>query len=327
MKLVDLQCPHCGAQLQLNVGQKEAYCQYCGQKLLVDDEVQHIQYDNVEQAGYEFEKGRQRAQAEQRAQQRRQTTPPYNPQAAQKMKKSRGAVGTCWMIFLWLCFFPIMLTIWIFKTDRIKDKRVKYGLIAAVWIICIPLSIANKNDERDSSTQQEVTADADAEDATTESMDDAVTESVTEASTEAAIEDSKTTGAEEVVSDDAAEQEKVDSFVATLTEVLDASFGKDNYEVLAAAPNGISICIWNSDYEGISDAALNGDSSALERWDSIRAKCDESQSVLYQAFKGYGFADEDASLITLYATDSTQENIVLGYLNDTCSWDVVVANQ
>ena len=61
MKLIELKCPTCGSILQINSNQKVAFCQYCGTKLAVDDEVQHTQFDNAEQAGYEFEKGRQSA--------------------------------------------------------------------------------------------------------------------------------------------------------------------------------------------------------------------------------------------------------------------------
>ncbi len=65
MQLVDLSCPHCGAALKVDAENKNASCEHCGAKLFVDDEKQHLEVDNAEQAGYDFEKGRQRAQAEQ----------------------------------------------------------------------------------------------------------------------------------------------------------------------------------------------------------------------------------------------------------------------
>ena len=40
------------------------FCSYCGAALPVDDEIHKVQLDGAEKAGYEFEKGRQRAQAE-----------------------------------------------------------------------------------------------------------------------------------------------------------------------------------------------------------------------------------------------------------------------
>lgn len=64
MKLVEMKCENCGAQLKVNIEQKHSYCQLCGAEFLLDDEVQHIKYDDMEQAGYEFEKGRIKAQQE-----------------------------------------------------------------------------------------------------------------------------------------------------------------------------------------------------------------------------------------------------------------------
>ena len=64
MKLVEMKCKNCGAQLKVNIEQKSTYCQFCGAEFQIDDEVQHIKYDDMEQAGYEFEKGRIKAQQE-----------------------------------------------------------------------------------------------------------------------------------------------------------------------------------------------------------------------------------------------------------------------
>ena len=61
MKLVTFACPACGAQLTVDLAKKQASCQYCGATFPIDDEAQHVRYDNAEQAGYEFEKGRRRA--------------------------------------------------------------------------------------------------------------------------------------------------------------------------------------------------------------------------------------------------------------------------
>jgi transcription elongation factor Elf1 len=38
MKLIKMECPYCGAQLQIEEGQKTAVCPYCGQSVTVDDE-------------------------------------------------------------------------------------------------------------------------------------------------------------------------------------------------------------------------------------------------------------------------------------------------
>ncbi len=64
MKLIKLTCPSCGAKLEIDGARQKAFCQYCGTELLVDQERHRIELDNAEEAGYQFEKGRQKAQRE-----------------------------------------------------------------------------------------------------------------------------------------------------------------------------------------------------------------------------------------------------------------------
>ncbi|MBO4701844.1 MAG: hypothetical protein J5625_04180 [Lachnospiraceae bacterium] len=64
MKIVKMRCPSCGALLKTDEMNKKGICEHCGMEVFIDDEVQHIQYDNVEEAGYKFEKGRIKAQEE-----------------------------------------------------------------------------------------------------------------------------------------------------------------------------------------------------------------------------------------------------------------------
>lgn len=148
MKLIDLKCPNCGAKLQVNSELKKASCNYCGQEFVIDDEVQHIQYDNAEQAGYDFEKGRQRAQAEQTAAKENsyaETTASYQPQ-----EKTTGCCfGSCWTIFLWIFFFPIMFTIWVIRTDKIDDDRIKVALMIAVWALFIGVYVLGGGYKKD----------------------------------------------------------------------------------------------------------------------------------------------------------------------------------
>lgn len=131
MKLINLTCPNCGSQLQVDAENKQAQCAYCGNIMLIDDGVQHIQYDNAEKTGYEFEKGRQRAQAERR-QQPVQTNPgKYWEQPHLKAQKKKSNI---WLWVLgWIFFFPVPLTILLDRNKSLPPK-VKYGIIAGVWI-------------------------------------------------------------------------------------------------------------------------------------------------------------------------------------------------
>lgn len=60
MKLIDLTCSKCGATLQVNSDLKKCMCQYCGNEMLIDDEVVHIQIGNGSNFGYQQEMGRQK---------------------------------------------------------------------------------------------------------------------------------------------------------------------------------------------------------------------------------------------------------------------------
>ena len=128
---------------------------------MIDDGAQHIQYDNAEEAGYSFEKGRQRALAEARQEQlnsigmqAQQESAPNQPSKAKK--------GTCWRVFLWLFFFPFMLTIFLIKTDKLK-LPVKIILIVLFWIFVIVYGAMNntgdKTDTDATSSKTEVSAE------------------------------------------------------------------------------------------------------------------------------------------------------------------------
>ena len=51
MKLIDTTCPKCGANLRIDADRNQAFCEYCGAQILIDNEVQHLQIDNAESAG------------------------------------------------------------------------------------------------------------------------------------------------------------------------------------------------------------------------------------------------------------------------------------
>lgn len=129
MKLIDTTCPKCGVNLRIDADRKQAFCEYCGAQILVDDEVQHFQIDNAESAGYAFEKGRQRAQNE------AQATRAYTYQSAQK-KKSK----IVWWVLGWIFIFPIPLTIIIARNKKLKTG-LKVAIIIAAWIVYLLIGI------------------------------------------------------------------------------------------------------------------------------------------------------------------------------------------
>ena len=148
MRLIDLKCPNCSSVMKVDSEEKEVMCEYCGTKFAVDDEVQHIQYDNAGQAGYEFEKGRQRAQSEQ--QYAYNYIPPqqaHQPAYTQPPKKKRT-----WLWVLgWICIFPVPLTILMVR-NKTMNKWLRIGIIAAAWIIYLIIGFAGGVNDSDTTT-------------------------------------------------------------------------------------------------------------------------------------------------------------------------------
>ena len=149
MIIVDTTCTKCGANLHIDADRKTAFCEYCGAQLLIDDEVQHLQIDNAESAGYAFEKGRQRAQNEAQAQRY------YSAQPQPAPKKNKKIV---WWVLGWIFIFPIPLTIIIARNKKLKTG-VKAAIIIATWVVYLLIGVVggtmdkNNNQEKSSTTK------------------------------------------------------------------------------------------------------------------------------------------------------------------------------
>lgn len=50
MKLVSLKCPECKADLSVEPGRKQCFCQYCGTKIIIDNEEQIQTFKTVDEA-------------------------------------------------------------------------------------------------------------------------------------------------------------------------------------------------------------------------------------------------------------------------------------
>ena len=148
MKLIDTTCPKCGANLRVDADRQSAFCEYCGGQILIDDEVQHLQIDNAESAGYAFEKGRQRAQSEAQAQRY------YTAQPQPTPKRNKKIV---WWVLGWIFIFPIPLTILIARNQKLKTGA-KIGIIVAAWIVYLLIGLVGNvtkgNEQADSTTPQ-----------------------------------------------------------------------------------------------------------------------------------------------------------------------------
>lgn len=50
MKLISVKCPECGATLNIEEGREQAFCTYCGTKVLLHNENEYI-YRHIDEAG------------------------------------------------------------------------------------------------------------------------------------------------------------------------------------------------------------------------------------------------------------------------------------
>lgn len=61
MKLLELKCKNCGAALTVKPNATDICCAHCKASYKLVDEVQHIKFDDMEKAGYDYERGKQKA--------------------------------------------------------------------------------------------------------------------------------------------------------------------------------------------------------------------------------------------------------------------------
>jgi|GEM_PF-4884610 len=146
MKIISTNCPNCGASLSIDKDKSSFSCNYCGNTFLLDNEVRHIKYDNVEEAGYQFEKGRQRAQIE-RSQNQAQLT-------FKQPSTSKNTRKTWLWVLGWIFLFPLPLTIILIKNNSI-NKVLKYIIIVAAWLAYLAIGLYGMYNNTNTATKNE----------------------------------------------------------------------------------------------------------------------------------------------------------------------------
>ena len=130
MKLVELKCKNCGGILKVQPGSTDIHCEHCKANYKLDDEAQHIKYDDMEKAGYDYEKGKLRARQEHEEEKRRQKIEAQQVAA----KAEKDAKMKKWIILAWIFLFPFMFTYWLWAKSNL-DKRMKIILTVGVWLL------------------------------------------------------------------------------------------------------------------------------------------------------------------------------------------------
>ncbi len=115
--LLPAKCPNCGGEFPVNPSQEYTVCQYCQQPVITVNAIQNYQANHSnDRAGF-F------------------AAPPV-PQPEPPKKKH-----TLLWILGWLFCFPVPLTILMLRKKDMNPK-VKYGIIAAGWLIFLVLMIS-----------------------------------------------------------------------------------------------------------------------------------------------------------------------------------------
>ena len=128
---VPAKCPACGGEFPVDPSQECTVCRYCQQPVITANAIQNYQMNHMnDRAGF--------------------TAPPPGP--PQEPPKKRRT----WLWVLgWIFCFPIPLTILMLR-NKTMNPKVKYGIIAAGWIVYLLILLVPRNNSSQSTEQPPV---------------------------------------------------------------------------------------------------------------------------------------------------------------------------
>lgn len=135
MKLIEFKCKNCGAILKVDPNSDEIKCEHCLSLFKLDDEIKHLKVDDAEKIGYEFEKGRIRAQKENNAD--------VSNNYSQSQKKKNNTV---WLVLAWIFLLPFTATYFIAKSKSL-NKTQKIVIIVVMWIVFLIMGLIGEKEE------------------------------------------------------------------------------------------------------------------------------------------------------------------------------------
>ena len=125
MKIFDPKCPHCGANLNVDMASRRCTCEYCGAHLIIEEDDQDVHFVDDDRNDYESNSGPEVHYA--------------NPQPAQTQPRRT------WLWILgWIFIFPLPLTILIARNNNLKPW-LKALIIVAAWFTYFMIGLANSN--------------------------------------------------------------------------------------------------------------------------------------------------------------------------------------
>lgn len=144
MKIMNANCPNCGAALEFDENDSQTVCEYCDSVIILDNENKSKEYED---AGYSFEMGRQKAREELNG----RYIPQQNTYQNEEPKKRKT-----WLWVLgWMFMFPIPLSIIVGRSKKIPTW-LKAVIIIAVWAVYFFwLATAENEDAQSAETAQD----------------------------------------------------------------------------------------------------------------------------------------------------------------------------
>lgn len=154
--LVPAQCPNCGGELTVDSSQEAAVCQFCGTPFIVSKAVQNynVQHNTYQTNIVNERKGavesilsyasERQDKKQQRLDEERRRAEEERLRREEKKKKRNHTI--LWVLG-WIFIFPVPLTILVLRSKDMSPK-LKYGIIAAGWIVYFLLFIFNGGRDR-----------------------------------------------------------------------------------------------------------------------------------------------------------------------------------
>ena len=113
-----LKCSQCNGDMTFDSNRKVFICKYCGNVESVD-ESDDVQIQRIKSQAYkDVEMARQQTELQ---------------KEQMYFDEERKKKNLVWWVLGWICFFPVPLTILIWRSKEM-DKKTKGILTAAVWI-------------------------------------------------------------------------------------------------------------------------------------------------------------------------------------------------
>lgn len=209
-----------------------------------------------------------------------------------------------WIILLWIFFLPVMATIAVWKSEKLKNLW-KIIITAAIWLFVLICSVTNngstpETDEKSMISPIVATAEVTVE-PTVEPTEDIVEEPVTDVW---------------AGSDDA---------VIALTAMVEESY-PDHYIIkVDTEMQAYSISVWTDGMALIATQAAYGDDTAKQNWEDAKESMVLASAALKIAAENAG--DAEAHIVYNLLNDSNTDNVLIMMYDGIVIYDAVSATE